>query len=346
MNSPDLHERIALSAREARTVALARQLAQELAPGAAKHDRDGRFPHAHYRRLHEAGYLRLALPREHGGEGATLFEMVLAQEQLAQGDAATAIGVGMLLNVLGRQAEEPTWPEPVFAEVCRTIAREGGLINNVVTEPDLGSISRGGVPATTATRVPGGWAVTGHKIFVTAAPALRYLLTAVHLPPHAGAPQGEVAKALVEAPAAGLRFEATWSDALSQRSGGSDDAHLERVFVPDERLVERSPLAGPGAPGASTAPPVNGWWLGLVAVYLGIAQASLDAACDYARERVPSALGQPIATLPHAAHAASSGAPRRTATRAPSAHRPASARATVARSGRTWARSSPRPSRG
>jgi alkylation response protein AidB-like acyl-CoA dehydrogenase len=283
-----------LELREIRVIELASALAQELAPSANEHDRSGRFPSGHYRRLHEAGYLRLAIPREYGGEAAGLFEMVLAQERLAAGDAATAIGVGMLLNVIGRLAEEPLWPEPVFAEVCGTIAREGGLVNSVVSEPDLGSISRGGVPATAARPVEGGWRISGHKIFVTAAPALRFLLTAVHLPPSAAAPQGEVARAIVEAPAAGLRIASTWSDALSQRSGGSDDAFFEDVFVSDARVVERTPIGQPPRP-----PAANGWWLGLVAVYLGIAQGTLDAAIDYARGRRPSVLGEPIASLAH-----------------------------------------------
>jgi alkylation response protein AidB-like acyl-CoA dehydrogenase len=289
----DLNTPPDLSPRERRSAALGAALAAEFGAAAADNDRTGRFPAEHYRRLHEAGYLRLALPRDHGGEGASLFELVLAQERLAQGDASTAIGVGMLLNVIGRLAEEPLWPEPVFARVCQTIAREGGLVNSVVTENDLGSISRGGVPATTATPVAGGYEVSGHKIFVTAAPALRFLLTAVKLPPSAAAPQGEVARAIVEAPARGLRFEATWADALSQRSGGSDDAFFDRVFVPEDRIVERTPIGVAGPP-----PGANGWWLTLVAVYLGLAQAALDAAADYAHERVPSVLGRPLAEMP------------------------------------------------
>ncbi len=298
MPAADLNTPPDLTPRERRIAALATALARELAPGAAEHDRSGSFPLAHYQRLHEAGYLRLAIPRDHGGDGATLFEMVLAQERLAQGDAATAVGVGMLLNVVGPKTEAPAadgaWPEAVFAQVCRTIARDGGLANSVVTEPELGSISRGGVPATIATRVPGGWAISGHKVFVTAAPALRFLLTAVQLPPSDAAPQGEVARAIVEAPAEGLRLVPAWQDALSQRSGASDDAFFDKVFVPDGRIVERTPIGGPTPP-----PGANGWWLALVAVYLGIAQASLDAASDYANERVPSALAKPIATLPH-----------------------------------------------
>ena len=53
--------------------------------------------------------------------------MVLAQEQLAQGDAATAIGVGMLLNVIGRLGEEPIWPPALIAHVSRTLAREDDI---------------------------------------------------------------------------------------------------------------------------------------------------------------------------------------------------------------------------
>jgi len=173
--------------------------------------------------------------------------------------------------------------------VLETIAREGGLANLVVTEPALGSVSRGGVPQTTATQVDGGWRVNGHKIFVTGAPALRYLITAVRLPPDAEAPAGYLAEAVVEAHAPGLRFEATWSDSLSQRSGGSDDVWFEDVFVPEERMVERRALGGGTKP-----TPLGGWWLTLVAVYLGVSQAALDAACDYAHERVPSVLGTPL----------------------------------------------------
>lgn len=239
-----------LSARERRAADLGAAMAREFAPATAANDRSGRFPLEHYARLHECGYLRLALPRDYGGDGAGLLEMVLAQEQLAQGDAASAVGVGMLLNVLGRLAEEPLWPEPVFAEVCRAIARDGGLVNAVVTEPALGSISRGGVPATMARPVAGGWLVSGHKIFVTAAPALRFLLVAVQLPPSATAPHGEVARAIVEAPARGLRIEPAWADALAQRSGGSDEAFFDEVFVPAERLVERQPIGGPSVSGA------------------------------------------------------------------------------------------------
>ena len=83
----------------------------------------------------------------------------------------------MHYSLLGRVIDAGAWPEPVLAEVCGTMARLGGTINNCVTEADLGSISRGGLPAMTAEPAPGGWLLSGRKIFVTGAPVLRWLAT-------------------------------------------------------------------------------------------------------------------------------------------------------------------------
>jgi len=287
-----------LTPRQRRTIALARALATRNAERAAAHDRDGSFPHASYVDLHESGYLRLAIPTEYGGAGADLFELVLAQEQLARGDGATALTAGMLVQLIGRLAEERSWPEPLFASVCRSLATEGGLINSVVTEPELGSISRGGAPRTTATPAPGGWRVSGHKIFATGGPALRFMLVGVALPPSEAAPQGETASAIVRGDAPGVRLEATWGDSLSMRTAGNDDLYFEDVFVPDGWLVGRKPIGAPAVPGQQ--PGISGWSLSITAVYLGIGQAACDGACDYANTRYPPSLkGGSIAELAH-----------------------------------------------
>jgi alkylation response protein AidB-like acyl-CoA dehydrogenase len=287
----------ALTPRQQRFVTLADTLAARFAERAAAHDRDGSFPFENYAELHEAGYLRLVLPAEYGGEGADVFEMALAQERLARGDGATALAAAMLVQIIGRGSEARDWPEPVFATICRTIAAEGGLINGVVTEPELGSISRGGVPSTTATPTEGGWLINGRKIFATGAPALRYFVTGVVLPPSEDAPNGATASAIVQAGAAGLRVESTWGDSLSLRTVGNDDVFYENVFVPDEWLVNRRSIGVPLPAGQQ--PGLSAWGLTISAVYLGIGQAACDAACDYANNRVPPALGKPIAELPH-----------------------------------------------
>lgn len=279
-------------------VATADRLAERFGARAAAHERDGTFPFDDWRDMHEAGYLRLVIPREYGGAGASVLDMTVAQERLARGNASTALGAAMLVSVLGRAIEVGTWPEPVLAAVCRELAADGGGINNCVTETELGSISRGGTPATAAEPTAGGWLISGHKIFVTAARALRFLVTGLVLPPGPGAPQGWMASAVVRNPSPGLRIEATWSDSLAVRTAGNDDVFYDRVFVPDEWVVDRRPI-GVAAPAKAAGPGANPWALPLAAVYLGTGQAALDTACDYARTRVPPALGKPIADQPH-----------------------------------------------
>ena len=277
-------------------VGLAAALADRFAERADANDRAGRFPIENYGELHAAGYLRLIVPPGYGGAGADLYDAVLFQERLAQGDGATAMAANMTIHLIGRLHERCTWPEAVFAAICRDIAENGALINAAASEPELGSPSRGGMPATTATPTEGGWLITGRKPFVSMAPALRYFVTSVALPAGPDAPQGASANAIVRAGAEGLRLEDTWGDALALRASGSYDVIYEDVFVADEWLIDRQPAGQPPAP----APPTGMAWFALTmaAVYLGIGQAASDAICRYAHQRVPSALGKSIATLP------------------------------------------------
>ncbi|MBV8912520.1 MAG: acyl-CoA/acyl-ACP dehydrogenase [Acetobacteraceae bacterium] len=287
---------MSLTPAQQRIVAMADELAARFAERAPRHDAESSFPHENWLDLHSSGYLRLVIPRQYGGEGASVLDMVIAQERLGRGCASTALGAAMLISVLGRAVEIEAWPEPVMAEVCRELAGAGGGLNNCVTETELGSISRGGTPLTGAERVEGGWLVSGHKIFVTAAPALRFLVTGLVLPGDDESPKGYMASAIVRNPSPGLRIERTWRDALSLRAAGNDDVYYERVFVPDEWVVERRAI---GSAPKAAGPGANPWALTVAAVYLGVGQAALEAACDYARNRVPPSLGTPIAGQLH-----------------------------------------------
>ncbi len=282
------------TARQTRLMSLAARLADTFDARVQANDRESRFPIENYDALHESGYLRLSLPEALGGEGADLFDTILAQEILARGDAATALVCGMNQALMGRVIEGKAWPDAVLRDICATLTAQGGAINNCVTEADLGSISRGGLPAMRAERAPGGWLLTGRKIFITGAPVLRFFLTAVVLPPSADAPEGELVGAIAERGTPGLSVDTTWDGALGLRGCGNDDVVYNRVFVPDERIVERIVIGQPRRPqGGST------WNLVLSAVALGIGQAACDAAAHYANNRVPAALGKPIATQPH-----------------------------------------------
>jgi len=273
-----------LSPREARFVALARELAREMAPRVDANDRASRFALENHQTLSSSAYPALVVPEALGGAGANLFEFVLAQLELAQGDASTALTAAMTGHVLGSAFESLSWPQALLEQVGREVALRGALVNAVASESELGSPSRGGRPQTVARPVSGGWRLSGRKTWATGAPALSFFVVSAGM-------GGEEATArfVVQADAVGLRLEPTWQDALSLRSSGAFDVVFEDVWVEDAWTI------APGPPNPSS----SGWfWAAVAATYLGVGLAALEALCAYARERTPTALGRPIATLP------------------------------------------------
>jgi alkylation response protein AidB-like acyl-CoA dehydrogenase len=277
-----------LTDREASFADLGERMGKIAAHYADQHDRDNTFPHETFAALRDAGYLGLTVPIEFGGMGASPFEAMLAQERIGYGSGAVGLGTTMHLGAMGGLADSRSWPFALLERVFREVVEEGALINGLASEPELGSPSRGGGYKTTAAPTEGGWLVNGRKTWSTLAPGLRYgtVLLTVH------ERDGSVARGsmLVPMDSPGVSIEETW-DNLSMRATGSHDVVFENVFVPDRH---RLPTAG-GAPGSQ----VSGWALMGSAVYLGIAQAARDFAVNYAKSRVPSGLGKPIAELPN-----------------------------------------------
>lgn len=272
--------------RQAEFMALADRLAERFATRAAAHDQANTFPHENFREMHEAGYLALTVPEEYGGRGANPLEVALAQERLARGDGSTALAATMHLILVGRLAETRAWPEPLFARLCREVVAEGALINSAASEPELGSPSRGGLPATTAVRDGDGWRLNGRKNFTSLAPALRYFV--VMAATQLGDGPARRVNFLVPAGTSGLRHEPTW-DNLGMRATASDDIVLENVWVPESARLSDD--------GASAAGDARAWALVTGAVYTGIAVAARDYAVRYARERRPVGMSGPIAEL-------------------------------------------------
>ena len=59
--------------------------------------------------------------------------------------------------------------------VAAEAVENGALINALRVEPELGSPTRGGMPSTVLRRTADGWTLSGHKIFATGAPGLRWM---------------------------------------------------------------------------------------------------------------------------------------------------------------------------
>lgn len=277
--------------RQQRFVEIAQKLIPAFRQRAAQHDQDGSFPHENFADIRQAGLPALVIPDEFGGWGANLLESTLTMETLAQGDGSTALSFVMHVQVMGGAAESRSWPAPLFAKVCQDAVAKGALINAVATEPKLGSPSRGGLPETTAQPIPdqpGAWLVNGHKTFASLSPELDYFV----IPATLQDGSGHVGRFVIPS---GPHFQIieTW-DAFGMRSTGSHDLKIIDARVTDEQLIGR----GAPSPRTTGKVPANAWFICTVgAVYLGVAQAALDFAADFALKRVPTALGKPIAEL-------------------------------------------------
>lgn len=261
---------------------LAKELAKAFASRANEADQLGRLPEEDAALLKESGYLGLSIPRAFGGLELSLRDCVLAQVELAQGSASTALVAAMQIHIFGHQREVRSWREGIYEQLCQEGA-QGGLFNSLASEPEMGSPSRGGLPASTAVAIADGWCLNGRKTWSTGGRHLTHMLVQATLN---GQTKGVL---LVRQGMAGISWQDSWRDALSFRASESNDVWFEDVLLPPESLVEES--HGPGGPSI--------WFpMMMSAVYLGTAVAARNCVIQYALERVPTALGKPIASLP------------------------------------------------
>jgi alkylation response protein AidB-like acyl-CoA dehydrogenase len=264
------------------------KLAAQFAAGAEKHDRDGTFAFENVEAMKAAGVPCMPVPAIFGGAGFDLYQCTLILQHIAHGDASTALGLAMHFHVIGSLSESNAWPEGAFERLCRDVVNQGVLVNSAASEPEMGSPSRGGLPATQATPTDGGFILNGRKSWVTYAPALGYFLISAAL-------NDGIGIFAVRSDSTGLSLIDTWSASLSLRASGSFDVELKDVFVPAHWHVDQR-VPGQAKRGALPA----GWaTCAFAAVYLGVGEAALNAMAGYSKQRVPTALGKPIAELPH-----------------------------------------------
>lgn len=271
-------------------VQAATRLADVFADRAAQHDRDASFPFGNFSDLADAGLLALTVPKALGGRGAAVSEAVTIIGVIGKADPSTALVLSMhYINHLV-MAAKPGWP----AHLARRLAQEtvGGvaLVNALRVEPDLGSPSRGGLAATIARRTETGWRISGHKIYSTGAPILKWYAVWART----DETEPRVGLFLVPAGLPGIRIVETW-DHLGLRASGSHDIIFDDVVIPlDHDIDVRAPAQW------STPDPWQGALnaIFIAAIYDGVARAARDWLVSFLTTRVPSSLGAPLATLP------------------------------------------------
>jgi alkylation response protein AidB-like acyl-CoA dehydrogenase len=273
--------------RQAELMALADEMAEIAATQADAHDRNNTLPFDTFAALRERGYLALTVPEEFGGGGVGPVDLMLAQERLARGNGSVALGAAMHLGVVAGLADNRAWPAPLLERFFGEVVRDGAMINSAASEPEMGSPSRGAMYATTAVRDGNGWRINGRKSWTTLAPILSY--TIVLLSEVQGDGSRIRGNFLVPMNADGVRIDETW-DNLGMRASGSHDVVYDNVWVPSEYRLPPSTEA----PNTS----VSRWGLLGSAVYLGIASAARDWIIDYARQRKPAGMVEPLTSLP------------------------------------------------
>jgi alkylation response protein AidB-like acyl-CoA dehydrogenase len=274
-----------------RFVSLAAEVGAVAAANADEHDREATFVSEAYESMRSSGYLRLAVPEELGGLGASIRQVCYAQAELARHDGATALAVTMhhyLTLMQGfRRRNGAADAEAVLRRVADeglVIATSGGsdwLWPTTVAVP-VGGDGDGGRPD--------GFLVSGRKGFCSQSPGAAVVATtAVVGEPGDGA---EVIHFAVPLADPGVRLDETW-DTLGMRGTASHDLIFEDVFVPAERIMGRRPWGEFGVPLAAAAihfAPVVG------ATYLGIAMGARDTAV--ARSTAGSRGPNPLTRLP------------------------------------------------
>ena len=249
---------------------------------AAEVDELAIFPKENIQNLVDMGYTKLTLPASYGGEGLTVYDMVLFQETLASFDANTALSIGWHLGGVGEIYENKRWNAQTLTFFSEEILK-GALVNRAVSEAQTGSPTRGGRPGTFATKENGSWIISGRKNFTTMSPVLTYFLTSAWIEE-----KQAIGFFLIHKDSKGLSIEETW-DVISMRGTGSHDLVLHNVEVEDNMLVELNE--------GSRGNEVNGWLLHIPACYLGIAQAARDYAIDFASTHSPNSINGPISQL-------------------------------------------------
>jgi len=268
----------------ARTLAL-----QCFAPRAAQLDRDAAFPFDDYDDLREAGFLGLCVPEAFGGLGADVETYCLVSEQIARGNASTALTFNMhclTMLMMADMADRHPMDEAkrarherLRAEKFREVVAHGVFYGQPHSEPvELGetdtAFAVGGRRfGTRAEKVEGGYIVNGRKFFVSLSGAANYYATPALLT--GDAPWIERTLYLqVPREAPGVTFTGEW-DPIGMRATVSRDMLLENVFVPDD-----AELLPPGVFGGLYLSSGHGPLM-FSATFLGLMQQAYDDTIAY-----------------------------------------------------------------
>ena len=254
----------------------------EVAPLVDEHERARRFPSDVVKRLGEMGWLGIPIPEAEGGAGLDTLAYAIAVEEIGRvwGSlglivaAHTSLGCGPI-HLAGTREQKERYLRPLAS---------GEVLGGYgLTESGAGSDAGG--TRTTARRDGDGWIINGGKRFITnAGQAGTYIVTARTGTTDNG--DAEITAFIVPADTPGFSV-GRLEEKMGLHASATGELIFENVCVPDENLL------GEQGKGFRTFLKIlDGGRISIGALAVGLAQAALDAAVPYAKER--QQFGRPI----------------------------------------------------
>ena len=263
---------------------LARKIAEEsILPVRAELDEKEEFPWAIMKDLADTDMFGVFVPEEYGGVGGGCFELCLVMEELSR--VCSAVAVSYAASALGSLTLLEYGTEAQKQKYLLDIASGKRLAAFALTEATAGSDA--GAIKTTANREKGGYVLNGTKQFITNGGEAD-IYTVIALTSKERGARGASAF-LVEKDTPGFSFGRK-EKKMGIRASATRELVFEDCLIPEENIVGKEGMGFIMTMRllARSRPAIG-------AQAVGLAQGALEAAVDYARQRIQ--FGHPIISL-------------------------------------------------
>ncbi|XP_055637595.1 short-chain specific acyl-CoA dehydrogenase, mitochondrial-like isoform X2 [Toxorhynchites rutilus septentrionalis] len=256
----------------------------ELIPIAAKIDREHQYPAEQIAKIGDLGLMSIVLSEKYGGSGLDYLAYAIAMEEISRGSASIGVTMSIhnslylgLLEKYGNEQQKNTFI-PGYTD-----GRKIGCF--ALSEPGNGSDA--GAASTSATQKGDRWVLNGTKCWISggyeAGTGIVFATTDKSLK-HKG-----ISAFIVPMNSNGLS-RGKKEDKLGIRGTSTCQLIFEDCEIPKENILGE---AGHGFKIAMQS--LDAGRIGVAGQALGIAQASLECAAEYATKRI--AFGKPISKL-------------------------------------------------
>ena len=248
---------------------------EEIMPTAAERDRSGEFPAEIIKKMGELGLLGMNVPPEYNGAGVDTVSYSVALQEIAYADASTAV----IMSVHNSVACGPIYlygSEYLKEAYLKPLAAGEKLGCFALTEPWAGSDPTS--QRSTAVRDGDYYVLNGTKMFITSGKNSDVTVVTAYTnreKRHRG-----ISAFVVEKGTPGF-YVGKEEEKMGLRSSDTTELIFEDCRVPAENLLGDE---GDGFMIAMAS--LDGGRIGIASQAVGLAQACLDAAVAYAKERV------------------------------------------------------------